>query len=62
MGKATKKENKPLPPCEPHKVAYFVYRDEIYPKMREKYKSVNNGDMAEMISNQWDSLDKQTKL
>ncbi len=62
MGKGSKKDKKPLPPKEPPKVAYFLFRDEVYEKMEKEHGGMNRGDLAELISEKWDKLDKAAKL
>jgi hypothetical protein len=41
--------------------AYFIYRNEVFEDMKEQNKSMNKGDLAELISNNWDRLDKVAK-
>jgi hypothetical protein len=58
MGKGSRKEKAVRPPQEPPKVAYFLFRDEVYDEVKTNNKDMNRGDLAEFINNQWDKLDK----
>jgi hypothetical protein len=53
-----KKLKVPEPPKEPPKMPFFLFRDEIYEETAKKYSSLNRGDLAEMLSDKWNKLDK----